>query len=160
MPPANLERIREYRRILAVELARLCPFGETITPVNIQHLYQGAILHDIGKVAITDEILDKTEPLTAYEEETLRNHTLRGGDVIKAIEQETKGSGLLVPGYKNIASFHHEHWDEQGSRMDCKGPRSPWKRGSWHWPMPWLSATRISTGFGVTWPNLFEWTAQ
>ena len=112
-PGHHLERIREYCKILADELARRCQFAETITSVYIQNLYQGAILHDIGKVAIADDILNKTSPLSEREEEALRNHTLSGGDVIKAMEQEAKGSGFLSLA-KNIAYFHHERWDGRG----------------------------------------------
>lgn len=112
-PGQHLERIREYCRVLAVELARHGQFAETITPAYIQNLYQGAILHDIGKVAVADTILAKTGPLSDQEEERLRHHTLSGGDVIKAMEVEAKGSGFLSLA-KNIAYFHHERWDGQG----------------------------------------------
>ena len=47
------------------------------------------------------------------EEADLHNHTLSGGDVIKAMEQEAMGSVFLSLA-KNIAYFHHEHWDGQG----------------------------------------------
>ena len=112
-PGHHLERIREYCMILAVELARRSQFADTITSAYIQNLYQGAILHDIGKVAVADDILAQTGPLSEQEEERLRHHTLSGGDVIKAMELEAKGSGFLSLA-KNIAYFHHERWDGQG----------------------------------------------
>ena len=90
----------------------------------IQNLYQGAILHDIGKVGIADNILGKTGPLSEYEEEALRNHTLSGGDVIKAMEEEAKGSGFLALA-KNIAYFHHERWDGQGYPYGLQGGEIP-----------------------------------
>ena len=123
-PGHHLERIREYCKILAIELARRSQFEATITAVYIQNLYQGAILHDIGKVAIADDILGKTGPLSILEEEALRNHTLSGGDVIKAMEQEAKGSGFLSLA-KNIAYFHHERWDGQGYPYGLQGSEIP-----------------------------------
>ncbi len=112
-PGNHLERVREYCRILAVELSGQTEFREEITPVYIQNLYQGAILHDIGKVAIADEILLKTEGLTEQEQAIYRGHTMTGGDVIKAMEQEAGGSGFLSLA-KSIAYFHHERWDGSG----------------------------------------------
>ena len=123
-PGKHLERIREYCRLLASELSRRAEFAAEITPVYIQNLYQGAILHDIGKVAIADEILFKKTSLTTLEQEVLRNHTLTGGDVIKAMEEEAKGSGFLALA-KNIAYFHHERWDGQGYPYGLQGGEIP-----------------------------------
>ncbi|WP_051553595.1 HD domain-containing phosphohydrolase [Desulfobulbus elongatus] len=112
-PGQHLERVREYCVVLAAELARHPRHADTVTPAYLQNLYQAAILHDIGKVAVPDDILAKTGALSPLEEEALRNHTLSGGDVIKAMEQEAKGSGFLALA-KNIAYFHHERWDGLG----------------------------------------------
>lgn len=120
----HLERIREYCRILAIELSRRAEFQEEITPAYIQNLYQGAILHDIGNVAIADDIMENTGSLTEKEQETLRNHTLRGGDVIKAMEEEARGSGFLSLA-KSIAYFHHERWDGGGFPYGLRGNEIP-----------------------------------
>jgi len=120
----HLERIREYCRILAIEMSRRAEFQEEITPTYIQSLYQGAILHDIGNVAIADDIMENTGSLTEKEQEILRNHTLRGGDVIKAMEEEARGSGFLSLA-KNIAYFHHERWDGGGFPYGLRGNEIP-----------------------------------
>ena len=123
-PGNHLERIREYCRILAVELSRRAEFQEEITPEYLQNLHQGAILHDIGKVAIADDILGKSGALSDQEEEMLRNHTLKGGDVIKAMEEEAGGSGFLALA-KSIAYFHHERWDGNGYPYGLRGEEIP-----------------------------------
>lgn len=120
----HLERIREYCRLLALELSRRTEFEDEIDSVYIQNLYQGAILHDIGKVAIADEILLKTETLTEQEQTIFRNHTVTGGDVIKAMEKEAGGSGFLSLA-KSIAYFHHEHWDGGGYPYGLQGTEIP-----------------------------------
>ena len=119
-PGKHLERIREYCKIIGDELARRSEFAVLVTPEYQQNLYQGSILHDIGKVAVADTILFKSEPLTKLEEEVLRNHTLTGGDVIKAMEIEAQGNGFLTVA-KNIAYFHHEHWDGTGHPYGLQG---------------------------------------
>lgn len=113
-PGRHLERIREYCATLAAELAKRHQFSHIMTPAYIQNLYQGAVLHDIGKVAVPDTILVKTGPLSVLDEEAMRNHTLKGGDVIKAMELEAKDSGSFLSLAKNIAYFHHERWDGRG----------------------------------------------
>ena len=123
-PGRHLERIREYCKILATALRQHQQYAATITPTYIQNLYQGCILHDIGKVAVSNVILEKTEPLTVLEEEALRNHTLSGGDIIKAMEQEAQGSGFLSLA-KNIAYFHHERWDGSGFPYGLQGNEIP-----------------------------------
>jgi PAS domain S-box-containing protein len=123
-PGNHLERMREYCRILATELAHRQEYRETITPVYLQNLYQGAILHDIGKVALPDRILHKGASLTDEEMRLYRQHTVRGGDVIKAIEEEAKGSGFLSIA-RNIAYCHHERWDGQGYPFGLYGENIP-----------------------------------
>lgn len=123
-PGHHLERIREYCRIVAVELAQHDQFRTQITPEFLQNLYQGSILHDIGKVGVTDAILGKTDPLTGPEQARLRQHTRIGGDMIKAMEQEAKGSSFLSVA-KNIAYFHHERWDGNGYPQGLQGEEIP-----------------------------------
>ncbi len=112
-PGQHLERIRAYCRLLAEELAGRQAWRAIATPSFLQHLDLGSILHDIGKVAITDAILFKDGPLTDLEREVLRTHTLSGGDVIKSMKAEAGDSGFLTLAC-NIAYFHHEHWDGSG----------------------------------------------
>jgi response regulator RpfG family c-di-GMP phosphodiesterase len=123
-PGHHLERIREYCRLLATELAVRSELQDLITPEYILNLYQGVILHDIGKVAIADEILLKKGALTSREEEILRHHAVTGGSVIKAMEEEAQGSGFLSLA-KNIAYFHHERWDGKGYPFGLKGEAIP-----------------------------------
>ncbi|MDY0390076.1 HD domain-containing phosphohydrolase [Desulfobulbus oligotrophicus] len=123
-PGRHLERIREYCKTLATAARDHGLYAEIITPTYVQNLYQGSILHDIGKVAVSNEILNKTEPLTVSEQETLRNHTLTGGDVIKAMEQDTPGSNFLSLA-KNMAYFHHERWDGTGYPYGLQGNEIP-----------------------------------
>ncbi|MBM9538379.1 HD domain-containing phosphohydrolase [Desulfobulbus alkaliphilus] len=123
-PGHHLERIREYCRLIAVELSRHDQFRSLISPEFLQNLYQGSILHDIGKVGVTDAILGKATPLTADEKERLRQHTRIGGDMIKAMEQEARGSSFLSIA-KNIAYYHHERWDGSGYPHGLCGEEIP-----------------------------------
>jgi PAS domain S-box-containing protein len=123
-PGNHLERIREYSRLLAVELAHRPGFAETLTPNYIQNLYQASILHDIGKVAVPDSILGKELPRSPEEEDLLRMHTVKGGEVLRAMMENSQGGGFLAVA-RNIALFHHERWDGQGYPQGLSGTAIP-----------------------------------
>lgn len=123
-PGKHLERVREYCRLLAVELARTDEYADKITPAFIQNIYQGAILHDIGKVAVSDAILAKNTDLNPQEESMLRQHTSRGGEVIKTMIEGIQNSGFLSVA-QNIAYFHHERWDGRGYPRGLHGSKIP-----------------------------------
>lgn len=109
----HLERIREYCRVLALELSQYPELHTVMTPTYIEDIYHASILHDIGKVAIPDELLFRDTPLLEHEKDLIRRHTISGGDVIREMEEESKGSGFLDMA-KHIAYFHHERWDGKG----------------------------------------------
>ncbi len=120
----HLERIREYAKIIAQELAKNIKYRNIITPDYIENIYQSAILHDIGKVGIPDAVLLKPDKLTDKEFEIIKRHTIFGGDAIKAIEYRIEGRSFLEMG-KEIAYNHHEKWDGSGYPAGLKGDEIP-----------------------------------
>ncbi len=107
----HLERVSHYTRILARYLAKKHAEME-ITPVMADEISMVSPLHDLGKVAIPDNILHKPGKLTAEEWEIMKNHTTIGAKFIKEIYDKT-GSPFLWIGYQ-VAMFHHERWDGNG----------------------------------------------
>ena len=120
----HLERIREYAKMIAQELARIPKYQNSITPDYIDDIYQSSILHDIGKVGIPDAILLKPDKLTDEEFAVIKRHTLLGGDAIKAIEYQIEGKSFLQMG-KEIAYNHHEKWDGSGYPTGLKSEDIP-----------------------------------
>jgi PAS domain S-box-containing protein len=120
----HLERIREYAKMIAEELAHRAEYRQQITPEYIDDIYQSSILHDIGKVGIPDAILLKPAKLTEEEFDVIKRHTNFGGDAIKAIESQIEGRSFLYLG-KEIAYYHHEKWDGSGYPKGLKGEDIP-----------------------------------
>lgn len=82
---------------------------------RMETLAMGALLHDIGKVHLPQEILEKTEEeLTPEEEKVYRNHTSLGFEELR----KRKDLNLVVA---HIAFQHHEYWDGTGYPRQLKG---------------------------------------
>ena len=120
----HLERIREYAKLIAEEMAKNPKYTSNITPEYIDDIYQSSILHDIGKVGIPDAILLKPDKLTDEEFDVIKRHTILGGDAIKAIEAKIEGQSFLALG-KEIAYNHHEKWDGSGYPRGLSGEGIP-----------------------------------
>lgn len=86
----------------AVQLARRLGLGEE----HLVHIRRGATLHDIGKVAIPDDILFKPGPLNNAEWEVMCRHPLIAYEILKPIQY--LAPALCIP------RWHHEKWDGSG----------------------------------------------
>lgn len=71
-------------------------------------MYKAAPLHDIGKIAIPDHILNKPGKLTPQEWEVMQSHAQIGYDILSTSDLEVLRAGAL------IAGGHHENWDGSG----------------------------------------------
>ena len=80
-------------------------------------------LHDIGKIGINEEILNKTAPLTPTEEEILKTHTLIGASLLKNLELY-QNEELVQTAYQ-ICRWHHERYDGRGYPDGLKGEEIP-----------------------------------
>jgi len=84
---------------------------------ELLHMRRGAILHDIGKVAIPDSILHKPGPLTDGEWRLMRQHPLIAVELLEPVP-------YLIPAL-GIPRSHHEHWDGSGYPHGLRGEEIP-----------------------------------
>lgn len=99
--------------IYAVRLAEKIQLGRE----EIKKLIQGAFIHDVGKIAIKDNILLKPGKLTSEEFETMKTHVKHGVDIIKNSEWLQDG--------RDVVEFHHEKYDGSGYLQGIKGDGIP-----------------------------------
>lgn len=121
----HLERTRKYAVILANELRKNQKYRKIVTRVSVRDIFNGAHLHDIGKVGIRDAILLKKTSLTDEEYETMKNHVLIGKQILQDIIDrfELKQSFFVVA--RNICAYHHEKHNGQGYPEGLSGERIP-----------------------------------
>jgi putative nucleotidyltransferase with HDIG domain len=95
----HAERVQRY----AMALARHAGIGD---PDVLDAIEQGAMLHDLGKLAIPDRLLDKPGPLTPEEYTQVKHHAAIGADLLVGMGAD----GLLAC----FVRHHHENWDGTG----------------------------------------------
>lgn len=93
--------------------------GDGMSSEEIQNIALASIMHDVGKIAIPDNILGKPGRLTPEEFEIMKTHTTQGGELLDKIPQ-LKDSGVYSYAY-DIARHHHERWDGRGYPDKLKG---------------------------------------
>jgi putative two-component system response regulator len=105
----HIERVRDYALAIAEELG--WPRS------NLNHLRFGSILHDIGKINISEQILNKNAPLEPSEWAEMEKHPSLGVDLIKEIPYLAQTIPVIL--------YHHERWDGDGYPFGLQGEEIP-----------------------------------
>lgn len=108
-PEGHGYRVAEMSMIFAKKLGLSCD--------KIVDIVRGALLHDIGKLAISDEILHKTGALTASERALVEQHPTLAKNLLEPIE--------ILRSAIDIPYCHHERWDGRGYPRGLAGEEIP-----------------------------------
>ncbi len=111
----DFETRRHAHRVteMSVEMAEAMGIDES----DIMYLRWGALLHDIGKIGVPDNILLKPGPLTPEEWKIMRQHTTYAFEMLSRVS--FLGPAIEIPYY------HHEKWDGTGYPNGLKGEQIP-----------------------------------
>ena len=117
----NGESGQHVRRIHDITKSLLSDtdLGAGLSKEQIQQIAQASIMHDVGKIAIPDAILNKPGRLTPEEFEIMKTHTTQGGFLLEKIPQ-LRENGVYHYA-SDIARHHHERWDGRGYPDGLKG---------------------------------------
>jgi hypothetical protein len=102
--------------LLCGRLARAAGAPEALA----EEIEQASALHDIGKIAIPDDILHKPGRLEPHEREIMQTHTLIGASMLEG------SPSRVLQTAEEIARTHHERWDGTGYPAGLEGPAIPW----------------------------------
>ena len=103
------QRVAVYSRELARKLK--------MSKEEQERIYYIALMHDIGKIGIADEILNKPGKLTPEERAVIMSHPTIGGEILKDFTS--------LPGISEGARYHHERYDGKGYNEGLKGEEIP-----------------------------------
>ena len=123
----HIKKTAEYVEAIAQELKSEGKFKAELTDGYVRKLKQAAPLHDIGKIAVSDLILNKNGKLTDEEFAIMKSHTTEGGKILQKIVDDGKDAfdaDYLTESIE-MASFHHEKWDGTGYPNHLKGEEIP-----------------------------------
>jgi len=120
----HIMRTRLYVQSLLHEMKRKGVYGEEIFAWDEQAFLSSIQLHDVGKIAIPDSILNKPGKLTEVEFEIMKTHVTVGVDAVERIMNKTREHAFLQHAM-NIVGTHHERWDGTGYPIGLKGKNIP-----------------------------------
>jgi len=109
----HIERTSEYVKILAGAMLERGTYADEIRGLNLESFALAARLHDVGKIAIPDAVLNKLGSLNLEEFEMIKTHTVEGERIIDKVLART-GDLAFLHNAKLFASCHHERWDGSG----------------------------------------------
>jgi putative two-component system response regulator len=122
---SHLIRMQRFGQSLAEEAANLPHFALTINQDYIRMLECCMPLHDIGMVALPDEILQKPGKLTAEERLLMQQHTTLGANTLQDLARQHGSLTAFMQMASDIARHHHEHFDGTGYPDRLQGNAIP-----------------------------------
>ncbi|OHD77650.1 MAG: hypothetical protein A2355_14135 [Spirochaetes bacterium RIFOXYB1_FULL_32_8] len=120
----HLNRIKSYTKYLIEKLALTSKYEKYFSNDDIDDIFCMSILHDIGKIGISDNILKKPGKLTFDEFEVMKTHSVIGGEILENAYKHYTNFNFLKVG-KDIALYHHEKWNGTGYPLGLKGEEIP-----------------------------------
>jgi putative two-component system response regulator len=109
--PDHVARVARYSAVLSRALSA--------TEIWVDHLVQAAPLHDIGMMAVPEEIVQKKGPLTHEERQRMQQHVELGAQILSG------ATASILAMAREIILTHHERWDGHGYPRGLVGPSIP-----------------------------------
>ena len=120
----HVKNTSEYTRIIMEQLKKEGIYLDQLTDEFIDNVFHSAPLHDIGKIRVSDTILNKPGKLTDEEFDTMKLHTVYGQEVIEKAKKASSDVSYLNEA-ENLALYHHEKWNGKGYPKGLSGEDIP-----------------------------------
>jgi len=120
----HVERVQKYLQVLLDAMGVTERYAHETITWDIDAFLKSALLHDVGKIKIRDEILLKTARLTDEELVNMKLHSLYGKTLLESLQDKVPNQTFLEYA-KTLAHRHHEKWDGTGYPDGLKGEEIP-----------------------------------
>ena len=120
----HVERTQTYLDILTRELINRDVYSDEISTWDLDLFLSSSQLHDIGKISVSDNTLNKPGRLTEEEFNEIKKHCLDGEEIIAQIIYKSNGHALLYHA-RLLSGSHHEKWDGTGYPRGLSGISIP-----------------------------------
>jgi putative two-component system response regulator len=121
----HIERTAEYLQALIDELLARNIHTKELNEMDVDLLISSARLHDVGKIVVSDAILNKPGKLTNEEFTEMKKHAEEGERIIDQIVMRTNYVEEFLNSAKLFAGTHHERWDGKGYPRGLAGDDIP-----------------------------------
>ena len=120
----HIKRTTAYVKLLSEELRKRGYYRDILTKDYMKNLCQAAPMHDIGKIAVPDVVLQKPGKLTDEEFTIIKQHAANGGDIVKETFGHLGDEQYTQMVYQ-VARYHHEKWNGRGYPEGLKEDEIP-----------------------------------
>ena len=120
----HISRTQRYLHELIDEMSKSGDYADEVSKWDMDFFLPAAQLHDVGKIAISDLILNKPGSLTNEEFEIMKSHVTVGVEAIEHIMSKTKEHAFLEHALL-VTGTHHEKWDGSGYPVGLHGLNIP-----------------------------------
>ena len=120
----HIRKTASYVKLILETMKERGDYADQLTKEFIDNAVNSAPLHDIGKINVSDTILNKPGKLTDEEFAIMKTHTTSGGAIIDSIINLMPEAEFLKEA-KNLALYHHEKWNGKGYPCGLSGENIP-----------------------------------
>ena len=122
----HVRKTAAYTDVIMRQMKKEGIYTDQLTDEFMYDVMNSAPLHDIGKIQVSDTILNKPGKLTDEEFEIMKTHTTAGADVIRhAMDMVSEENSGYLKEAMNLAHYHHEKWNGSGYPCGLKGEEIP-----------------------------------
>ena len=120
----HVHKTAAYVRLILELMREEGLYPDILTDAYVEEVCNAAPLHDVGKITVSDVILNKPGKLTDEEFAVMKRHTMAGQEIIERAMELAGNTGYLKEA-KNVATYHHEWWNGSGYPLGLQGEEIP-----------------------------------
>lgn len=120
----HVKNVKKYVTMMVEYMREHQIYPEEVDDDFVKNICSAAVLHDIGKIKVSDQILNKPGRFTPEEFEIMKTHSRLGGEIVETVLGKDVEKELMQI-CRDITTYHHEKWDGSGYPEGRKGEEIP-----------------------------------